>query len=170
MPTDLKLKFPLYAIAAQETSEDQKAVFDEVRPKAPVSPTSHQQIAERTRAAQTRPTQKKTVTGKPGWVRQLPKTKMVWMPIVLSGVVPIFQTEALAKMFVGEQRLQLVFGSIDFIALETPEDVVGWMKKASKTSIKLHVVAISPRGEEVVATSDVDVEVFKAAVAVEEEK
>lgn len=150
--TELKLEFPLFTLAVQESSEEGQASFEEVRPKPGARP-------------------QKTVTGKPAWVKQLPKTKMVWGPIVLDGVVPLFGTEALAKMVVAEQKLQLVFGTIDFIALENPQDVLGWVKKSGKTSVKLHVLATPPQGgERVVATSEFDASAFEKSVEVESEE
>lgn len=141
----LRLQFPLFVVSAQETETEGKAEFNEFVPNKKM-------------------TGKTSMGNKPVWVKSLPKTKTVWAPITLDKVLFLFASFELAKYVSNEEKLPFVYGTLEFISLESPQEVGDWITKSGAEKVKLFTV-LSPPGSEFsapeIATSEISVSDLK---------
>lgn len=135
----LKIQFPLYVVAAQETESEGDADFDEFVPSKKMSG-------------------KTSMGNKPKWVRSLPKTKTVWAPIALDKVLFLFESLELAKYVSNEEKLPFVYGALEFIALGAPQEVMEWIAKSGADKVKFFTLrAPSATSSPKIATSELPV-------------
>lgn len=149
---NLTVSFPVYGLMAREENADGVAEFDEVAPQKGLP--------------------KRTISGKPAWVRRLPKVTKAWTPIVLENAIPIFSSEAILKMVVAEDKLTVKYGDLDTIALNSANEVSGFAAKAvGVDKVRLYLTARPPgSAQEQVATTEIPVSTFAPAPQVDPSK
>lgn len=145
---NLTVSFPVFGLMAREENADGVAEFDEVAPQKGLP--------------------KRTISGKPAWVRRLPKVTKAWTPIVLENAIPVFSSEAILKMIVAEDKLTIKYGELDTIALNSASEVSGFATKAvGVDKVRLYLTA-KPLGsiQEQVATTEIPVSTFASTPSV----